>query len=88
MQRSGYRNVAGELAAALQMNYAYGVEFVEVDPITMGLEEHPIVAVAERADDAGQREQTRAMLEHLQRDMRADPARYRGLHGNASASAC
>ena len=33
MKRSEYRDVARELAAALHMNYAYGVEFVEVDPI-------------------------------------------------------
>ena len=85
MPRSGYRNVAGELASALQMNYVYGVEFVEVDPITMGLEEHPIVAVAERTDEPAHRDQA-AMLEHLRRDMRADPARYRGLHGNAILS--
>lgn len=30
--RSNYRSVARDLAAALGMNYAYGVEFVEVDP--------------------------------------------------------
>ncbi len=38
MRRTGYRDVAADLAAALQMNYAYGVEFVEVDPIALGLE--------------------------------------------------
>jgi hypothetical protein len=31
LKRSGYQFVAKELAAALNMNYAYGVEFVEVD---------------------------------------------------------
>jgi len=33
MKRTQYRDVARELAAALHMNYAYGVEFMEVDPI-------------------------------------------------------
>lgn len=32
MPRTGYRDVTRELAAALGMNYAYGVEFVEVAP--------------------------------------------------------
>lgn len=38
MKRSGYRNVPAELAAALDMNYAYGVEFIECDPISTGTE--------------------------------------------------
>jgi hypothetical protein len=33
MKRTEYRNVTRELATALHMNYAYGVEFVEVDPV-------------------------------------------------------
>jgi len=32
VNRTLFRNVADELARALNMNYAYGVEFVEVDP--------------------------------------------------------
>ena len=31
VNRTLFRNVADELASALNMNYAYGVEFVEVD---------------------------------------------------------
>ena len=38
LKRTGYRNVARELADAAGMNYAYGVEFVEVDPLTLGTE--------------------------------------------------
>ena len=38
LKRTDYRNIARELAAALQMNYAFGVEFVEVDPLTIGIE--------------------------------------------------
>jgi hypothetical protein len=32
LPRSDYRDVAAELAQELQMNYVYGIEFVEVDP--------------------------------------------------------
>ncbi len=33
MKRTDYHDVSRDLAAALHMNYAYGVEFVEVDPV-------------------------------------------------------
>jgi hypothetical protein len=33
MKRTEYRDVTRDLAAALHMSYAYGVEFVEVDPV-------------------------------------------------------
>jgi len=36
--RTDYRDVARDLAKALNMNYAYGVEFLEVDPMNLGLE--------------------------------------------------
>lgn len=36
--RSGYKDAAGELARALGMNYAYGVQYLEVDPVEMGLQ--------------------------------------------------
>ena len=80
-----FRNVADELASALNMNYAYGVEFVEVDPITMGLDRQVIVqevqeAYAEPHDDRA------AMLEHVREVMKPDPARYKGMHGTAILS--
>jgi endonuclease/exonuclease/phosphatase family metal-dependent hydrolase len=72
MTRSDYRDVAKDLAAALGMNYAFGVEFVEVDKIELGLEElHAPVA----ADD-----------EQFTRDLAVDTDRYRGLHGTAILS--
>lgn len=43
INRTFFRNVAQDLANALNMNYAYGVEFVEVDPITMGIDQQVIV---------------------------------------------
>lgn len=38
VKRSGYVNAAEMLAEALEMNYAYGTEQLEVDPVLMGLE--------------------------------------------------
>lgn len=73
MKRTEYRNVARELASALQMNYAFGVEFVEVDPVfDLGT---TTIHLADPQEDA-----------RLQQDLQADPARYRGLHGNAILS--
>ncbi|MGH9870949.1 MAG: endonuclease/exonuclease/phosphatase family protein [Pyrinomonadaceae bacterium] len=72
MKRTEYRNVASDLASALGMNYAYGVEFVEVDPIALGRE-----TFAELSED-DQKE--------LGEEIKVDPARYKGLHGNAILS--
>lgn len=73
MKRTDYRDVARELASALQMNYAYGVEFVEVDPI-FELNTQ-VVHLPDRQADA-----------RLQEDLRIDRERYHGLHGNAILS--
>lgn len=72
LKRSGYRNVAAELAAALDMNYAYGVEFVEVDPVQLGTEQF-----------AGAKEPDRR---ELVRRIRVEPSRLRALHGTAILS--
>lgn len=72
MKRTGYRNVAADLASALGMNYAYGAEFVEVDPIALGLEKFEELPPEGRAE--------------LLREISTDPARYRGLHGTAILS--
>ena len=69
MKRSGYADVARELADTLGMNYAFGVEFVEVDRLYTG----------EERIEMKTPEETQALVEDLQ----ADPARFRGLHGNA-----
>jgi hypothetical protein len=69
MKRSGYAGVARELADTLRMNYAFGVEFVEVDPLYTGDERTEMKTP----------EETQALAD----DLRADPARFRGLHGNA-----
>jgi endonuclease/exonuclease/phosphatase family metal-dependent hydrolase len=72
MKRSEYRNVAADLAAALRMNYAYGVEFVEVDPIALGTEEFEETSAEDRA--------------RLKAQIAVDKTRYRGLHGSAILS--
>jgi endonuclease/exonuclease/phosphatase family metal-dependent hydrolase len=85
INRTLFRNVAAELAARLGMNYAYGVEFVEVDPTTMGIDEQVVLREVEQTyavPDGSKGE----MLEHVKQIMRPDPARYRGLHGTAILS--
>lgn len=72
LKRSGYRNVAEELARATGMNYAFGVEFVEVDPISTGTEKFEGMKPDER----------REMLDII----KVDKSRFRGLHGNAILS--
>ena len=72
LRRTDYRDVAADLAAALGMNYAYGVEFVEVDPIALGREKFEELSAEERAE--------------LLPEISVDQARYRGLHGNAILS--
>jgi endonuclease/exonuclease/phosphatase family metal-dependent hydrolase len=73
MKRTDYRDVAGELARDLGMNYVFGVEFVEVDRLVdLGLD--PV-----QLEDPIQAQQ-------MQEELRADPARYLGLHGSAILS--
>jgi len=77
MGRSGYRDVARELAAERKMNVAYGVEFVEIDPLKLGTEK------LTKADAGGDEELRKELEDDLQQ---ADPKRYRGLHGSAILS--
>jgi hypothetical protein len=72
LKRTDYRNVAADLAAALRMNYAYGVEFIEVDPIALGTEEFEEVSDEDWAK--------------LKPQITVDKSRYRGLHGTAILS--
>lgn len=73
MKRTEYRDVARELSNAADMNYAYGVEFVEVDPLfDLGSAQIHLSDVQ--------------MDRRLQDDLSVDPSRYRGLHGNAILS--
>jgi endonuclease/exonuclease/phosphatase family metal-dependent hydrolase len=72
LKRSDYRHVARELAAALGMNYAFGVEFVEVDPLTLGIEKFEGEEIEDR--------------DELLRNLEVDRRRTRGLHGSAILS--
>lgn len=76
MTRSEYHDVARDLASALNMNFVYGVEFVEVDPLKLGTEE------LTDADTGGNQE----LRSQLETELKADPARYKGLHGSAILS--
>ncbi|HWP44429.1 MAG TPA: endonuclease/exonuclease/phosphatase family protein [Blastocatellia bacterium] len=48
LERSGYADVSREIAAALKMNYTFGVEFVEVDPVNLGIEQFKDQPVVDR----------------------------------------
>ena len=72
VKRTNYRNVAKELATAMQMNYVFGVEFVEVDPLTLGTD----TLEGETSADKAQ------MIENLA----VDKTRTLGLHGTAILS--
>jgi endonuclease/exonuclease/phosphatase family metal-dependent hydrolase len=73
MGRTGYRDIARDLAASLGMNYTYGVEFVEVG----GLDPHP--SDRETADD-------NPRVSKISADAEPDPELYLGLQGNAILS--
>jgi endonuclease/exonuclease/phosphatase family metal-dependent hydrolase len=73
MGRTGYRDIARDLAASLGMNYAFGVEFVEVG----GLEPPP--PNRETADDI-------ARIRTVSAETEPDPELYLGLQGNAILS--
>ncbi len=70
LKRSGYQNVAADLAARLGMNYAFGVEFVELSPVHLS---RTSVSHARKDKD---------ILELV----KIDGDRYKGLHGSAILS--
>lgn len=76
MGRTDYRDVSRDLARALQMNFVYAVEFVEVDPLKLGTEQ---LTDSDVADD-------QELKKELESDLKSDPARYKGLHGSAILS--
>ena len=73
MKRSDYRAVVKDLANALKMNWAYGVEFVEVDPKVLGTQSFANV----------ENETERKELDDL---FSTDKTRLLGLHGTAILS--
>ncbi len=71
-KRSGYINAAVDLAKKLDMNYAYGAEQLEIDPVYLGLEKihYKNGNVDQEATDY----------------YTADPGRYKGVFGCAVLS--
>jgi endonuclease/exonuclease/phosphatase family metal-dependent hydrolase len=70
--RTDYTFVANKLADALQMNYVYGTEFVEIDPWDLDLETFDGIPEEER--------------QTLLREFEVDKDLYHGLHGTAVLS--
>jgi endonuclease/exonuclease/phosphatase family metal-dependent hydrolase len=73
IKRTGYHDIAREMAQALNMNYAYGVEFIEIDPLTLGIEQF-------------RHEDSKVKREEMRRAIEVEPELYRGLHGTAVLS--
>jgi endonuclease/exonuclease/phosphatase family metal-dependent hydrolase len=73
VKRSQYREVVKEMADALHMNWAYGVEFLEIDSKQLGTD------TFEDKEDPQARQQ---LLEQF----RVDKDKVRALHGNAVLS--
>ncbi len=72
VKRTNYRNVARDLAQALHMNYAYGVEFIELDRIYLGAKNMDKVDVPRQSRKA--------------EVFGVNPRRYLGLEGTAILS--
>jgi endonuclease/exonuclease/phosphatase family metal-dependent hydrolase len=71
-KRSGYINAAAELAKALDMNYTYGAQQLEIDPVYLGTDK---IHTDEGADDKEATE-----------EFAADPKLYKGVFGSAVLS--
>lgn len=72
LKRTNYRNVVRDLAGAMRMNYAFGVEFVEVDPLNLGIETLE--------------GETSESKDEMLRNLAVDKSRTLGLHGTAILS--
>ena len=73
LKRTGYRSVVREVGDLLNMNWAYGVEFVEVDTISLGTER------LEELQNGPERQRLLAEIE-------VDKKRLTALHGTAVLS--
>lgn len=72
MKRSGYMNAARELAEAMNMNYVYAPQYLEIDPVRLGTEN---IYTNEGIID------TEATAHY-----KVDPDKYKGLFGGAVLS--
>jgi endonuclease/exonuclease/phosphatase family metal-dependent hydrolase len=73
VKRTEYREVVRELGETLNMNWAYGVEFLEIDSKQLGTDTF----------DDGEPKQAR---EELQDEFKVDKERLKAMHGNAVLS--
>jgi endonuclease/exonuclease/phosphatase family metal-dependent hydrolase len=73
VKRTAYREVVRELAKALNMNWAYGVEFLEIDSKQLGTDQF---------DDGEDKELQQQLLEQFT----VDKERLKALHGTAVLS--
>jgi endonuclease/exonuclease/phosphatase family metal-dependent hydrolase len=73
LKRTRYRAIVRELGNVLNMNWAFGVEFIEVDPVSLGTEK-----LEEWKNDA---ERQRLLAE-----IQVDKGQLRALHGTAVLS--
>jgi hypothetical protein len=73
VNRTQYREVIRDLGETLNMNWAYGVEFLEIDPKQLGTDTF----------DDGEDERSR---QQLLQEFKVDKDRLRALHGNAVLS--
>jgi len=73
VKRTGYREIIRELGKTLNMNWAYGVEFLEIDSKQLGTDQF---------DDGEDKDSQ----EQLLKEFSVDKGRLRALHGNAVLS--
>jgi endonuclease/exonuclease/phosphatase family metal-dependent hydrolase len=73
VKRTEYREVVRELGKALNMNWAYGVEFLEIDPKQLG---------TDTFDDRESKVERQQLLD----EFKIDKDKLRALHGNAVLS--
>ena len=73
VKRSHYREVMKDMADALHMNWAYGVEFLEIDSKQLGT-------------DTFEDKESPQARQQLFEQFRVDKDRVRALHGNAVLS--
>ena len=73
LKRTGYRAVVQELGNVLNMNWAYGVEFIEVDSISLGTEKL-------------EEWQNLAERQRLLAEIQIDKKKLKALHGTAVLS--
>lgn len=74
MPRTQYKDVARAIALAGGYNYAYAMEFFEIDPVHLGLEDYKWS------------EERFLLQEGIIKDLNVNKERYKGVHGNAILS--